>query len=931
MKIIERLKVQGANEVNAVMLDDNGERYPVFLKSLHNKITFDELIKSGYKLYALPYGFVKDGVKMDDLPINTFNCTEQEIDRMYFAIGESVSDEELKSHFAEKEIESIPIPETHYTIFTREEFLKYLDEVGRTSLDDDFKPINYFVHPDAQFTLNEFFSSEYTKYTNILDRRRTMSVVKYRKLVNFLHRFGLAENFTFHDVMDAYFAWGIDGLNVKIADKQRTSSQFVLDMRRNVVKADRLMYGLIDGSGNLYPPTQEGYKFKALGMDSDSVKTVIEGMDPDEVKEHPFRADVKVSITTLIGEGIKAQYSRSHLYINSVMFPTLSIQAPYNKGTTVEPYMALEKNEELLYETSVLYALATEIVSRREPDIKTCSYDVLRRFGLSPRTALQYIVAKKSMYFMAKFDPTAQGRDDDLPQVTFNGIDQFLSLHQKGLVDADRETITGIIQGDVNIDALDMAKQLVGREKGNVTKVFNLLSALHNVWGTTLEEMRNELAKVPAEGGVMTINGPHGLKCEISVRKSEVTAKAAENDIVRLSQRAAEECSWFSYITLVAGEVGSPEVRRHVGVEFLYADRNDKAVKQLIGVVSEKFDEKVATTSLSASDRKLLEYMKMPIVLNRYFEIALKGTITWPAQLGGGTESVSYDLQQNIYNTLIRSIESTVAYCNFAAVGVANGRAKLDSFCVNAFVTPEYVIPRSGCTLHVVPFYALWYNYRDMSPNVFQQLVDKGVLDPNFVCWDTRYANSQFEKRDMYHIDNVTSLYKYYTRARKEVAEYPSDMEFKSVLHPVVYNFPGLYLNDEGQVDRYADCAELPEPRVGAPKVKLGSHYTIDSHTYDDIFRPQKQVSETEYIRGFVGHTADALMSNRELLTKIPAYNPVLMVDRRTGSIYNMKTQEYMDFHRITELDNGDYPVMHIYNRTYMLRDIEGNLWEVAI
>ena len=98
MEIKARLKTIGSNEVNAVLLNDSGEEYPVFLKSLHNTIIFPALIESGYKLTGLPYGFIKDGVELNQLPIQSYECTEQEVEMMYNSIGVPVSQEELKKH-----------------------------------------------------------------------------------------------------------------------------------------------------------------------------------------------------------------------------------------------------------------------------------------------------------------------------------------------------------------------------------------------------------------------------------------------------------------------------------------------------------------------------------------------------------------------------------------------------------------------------------------------------------------------------------------------------------------------------------------------------------------------------------------------------------------------------------------------------------------
>ena len=61
MEIKKRLRVQGSNEVNAVLLSDEGEEYPVFLESLHNTIKEFDLLRRKGRRGTLYLTDVKDG------------------------------------------------------------------------------------------------------------------------------------------------------------------------------------------------------------------------------------------------------------------------------------------------------------------------------------------------------------------------------------------------------------------------------------------------------------------------------------------------------------------------------------------------------------------------------------------------------------------------------------------------------------------------------------------------------------------------------------------------------------------------------------------------------------------------------------------------------------------------------------------------------
>ena len=53
MLLKKRLIVDGGAEPTAVLINDEGEEYPVFLESLHNTVILPELMKSGYTLTSL--------------------------------------------------------------------------------------------------------------------------------------------------------------------------------------------------------------------------------------------------------------------------------------------------------------------------------------------------------------------------------------------------------------------------------------------------------------------------------------------------------------------------------------------------------------------------------------------------------------------------------------------------------------------------------------------------------------------------------------------------------------------------------------------------------------------------------------------------------------------------------------------------------------
>lgn len=209
MLLKKRLIVDGGAEPTAVLINDEGEEYPVFLESLHNTVILPELMKSGYTLTSLPYGFVKDGVSFDKLPVETYTPTDVETELMYNSIGVKMNYDDIKAYISVSDAVGLPTPPTEYTIHTREELISYLSATAVATLDDDFLPLNYFVAPDARFDIKEYLHSDNHKWVELITKRREMTLVKFHKLVAWLREKGLiGANYTAIDVLDAYFSWG---------------------------------------------------------------------------------------------------------------------------------------------------------------------------------------------------------------------------------------------------------------------------------------------------------------------------------------------------------------------------------------------------------------------------------------------------------------------------------------------------------------------------------------------------------------------------------------------------------------------------------------------------------------------------------------------------------------------------------------------------
>ena len=138
------------------------------------------------------------------------------------------------------------------------------------------------------------------------------------------------------------------------------------------------------------------------------------------------------------------------------------------------------------------------------------------------------------------------------------------------------------------------------------------------------------------------------------------------------------------YVTLVAREVGNDNCERHVGIEFYMVNRSNKQVAELLEQLVAMYEEKVSVTLADVVQQAKALRMKNVFALSRFFEIALKGTITWSKQLGGETIVATAEQRATAKAHLETKIENLTAYCSFTVNAFSAATLSFNAYCVNA-------------------------------------------------------------------------------------------------------------------------------------------------------------------------------------------------------------------------------------------------------
>lgn len=913
MQIISRLKVLTDGKYqDAVLLREDCEEYPVFLESLINTAIFPALIESGYSLTSLPYGFYKDGTSLDDLPESIISPTEDQLEDMYNMIGMPVPTDELKQYLSTDNISTYNLPKTEYTIFTREEFLAYLDMCATIDNEDDVKPINYFVAPEARFNFGEYTDAEYSKYVKIMTERRALTVRKLDKLIAWLQQINLRPNPSGFDVVEAYMAWGMDGLNHTLLDYKRENSIYELTPSRTQLIAYSECLGALDNLGNILVP--EHYKGMVWEPNTiGDINTMAANLPTNGIQALPLRCKTSVEKGTLYCKERNIEFSNSLVYMSGYTFPTLFIKSMADATVRHTIDSALPSKREEYMTDITLKALAVKLYDMRKCRKFVSSYKALTLRGLSPDAALRYVLLASGTKLSAM-----PSLGEDLSTISTAEIDSFLQNELDGFV---AEQLQNVMDGAVNCDNIDNASRV--ESSINTESTYHDLYCVHHFLGVSLETILQKILMIDKDTKSIKFEG-NNYFMEIDTTPIRYKYNAYLRDVQEYDLKAADESPNLLYVTRVARAVGKEDCRKHIAFEG-YRVFRDKEAETLLTKLKDDYLERVNRMLNNEGLRAKFTARAGAFAAKAFFEVVFKHEVSYPKELGGDKVPAMPSMIEACKAKLFPVVESTLACTKHAFTGTSHADLHFSFYCCNAYITTDYVIPREGVTLKEVPFYSLWYYWQKYNPGVFAQLVERGVIPSDFQAWVTRYFDQGLvDNRTADTSDVYDNLLRYYNAVTAYVDELPNDMDF-IVPTPLEMTYASFWDEDSIPV--------LKTPRTEKPVVRLGVVRDITFNDYKDFVFPEEESSIGEqYIREFITYDAESIIYCDNVLDKVPdPSKKPFYVAKYTKSLVLPETREIIDFRRILELDPNEYSFIQLYGRVYLLRDTSGKLWEVRI
>lgn len=434
MDIISRLINNG--EQIGVYAKDGTETYALPMEALKSEFYHDLLKTSGYKLTEVTKPeYNRNGVDISDLPEMDFN---------------SLNDDDMMGFFNAKDLyPPMPISDLYklversesfekfregmYTIHTREEFIKYLDSIKNGVSSDDFMPINYFVAPSARFSAAEYLSGSIANYISIMSNRRVFSRARFNHFVNWLINDKGNANPTPDDVIDAYFSFGFDGVNLAVTAKiedittvnprapkgknngeQSAEIADMVDMLVSFHDTDVALLSsnrdafegllFVENENNIIPESvRRNTTFaKSLSADFYSRHSVL---GPNEYIPEAFyikrsyKVRTWVCVDTETNEQFKIIISpldvltRSSSNTGAGVLNSFGPCTPDNFSKIQTPSKWFVRDSSYENDVAILKQVAAEMCSKTLVPCSDTSFNILLRMGVTPGCAVRYILS----------------------------------------------------------------------------------------------------------------------------------------------------------------------------------------------------------------------------------------------------------------------------------------------------------------------------------------------------------------------------------------------------------------------------------------------------------------------------------------------------------------------------------------------------------
>lgn len=891
---IKRLLTRGGQPFAAEIVDGT-EKYMVFLEALGNSVILPELIKSGWKLTALPLSLSKNGTALMDLPKIEYSPSISEEQDMYDMLGTEMPLEERKKLLSTEEVRTVKMAEGNYTIQTREDFLRYLEETSNTKMAEDFLPINYFVHPAALFTFEEFKDPANRKWLSMLDKRRHLSMAQFDNLRQWAVHNGLKPDFSAQELLSFYFQWGICGLSVPVLSKRTAEHYVMCDVpvsSADVTNRTPFVndFGLVDRFQREYrKPGTERYQLS----DPKEALRVSQLLKDDEVAVVRVRAPIGELVEEWETMETNISFNPRYLMVGDSRFTSLKARGKFGD---IHPRHWNPSTEEDMNNDMFLRSMASDFIEKRKVKADISSYRALCEVGCSPLSALVYM---KDVLELDKVDPLAT--DEDV-LVTTNDIVTYL---QGGTVPVEvQNVIEGLMDGSQNIDAVQAG--ITNDANQSADKLYTMLYCANHILNIPAKDIYTAIANFDGTTPLSFTNGQVTLR--IPSDPIDAAYRGFKADKAAYRKEQAEKADNFMWVDAVARELGPESASRHVGVRC-YTARLNSRMKDELALLQNEFIKRAEEEVNNPYVLNACRENARIVAINALFSGALRGFYTFPEEVDKSVVRITPE-QRASWRKCIEGpfVDDTVSISDDAVYFDFAGEWKW--YCVNAIIQPTKVTPRYGFSLKETSLIATWHDYSTLP--IYKDLLQRNLIKVGDQPWSLlAMTRPVFNQRE-----DDRGLISYFNASKQYLDSYDRTKQFVGVPHILELQYP-IFSNDD---------AEAPAAAVGEEyKFKVGTGRIIQ-YAKDDI---GEKVSSKPPILPFNNLTPEDFFytGGKMSLPVKSGKKPITVLDN---------SSLFVDGHEVRPADVEnmnpvEYPVTHLCGRRYLICDALGAYWTVEV
>ena len=989
-------KIFKGEELFGYQVEDAGEKYPIYPKGLHNPTVLDELLKEGWELVSLPFGLEKDGLRLEDLEtIKYEDLNLSDLDLQYMDDQEQTvyPNAVLLTKVSRNSEESLyEFKKGVGIIKTREEFLKFLDSIAAGLGDKadtfNYMPLNYFVAPAALFTPDEYFAGENDKYRKIIENRRFMEYSKFCLLVKTFVKEGLlTENYTAKQLTDMYFSWGICGLRFKTLNYERKESPTILGANVNWNHDDNIIpfnyrreLSYLKADGDTYRnATTKSSTWAPVSIPDKLTRRAqaLARYGEEYIEPELLESRIIEELTVITGEDIRIVFNESDMQIEYKDVPARAVALKVKRigsnnvqlSSRFSNIYSKDENNDLANYLTIT-ALSNAIAQKVTVKTTASSYKALFTMGAGPKSVFNYILNQPGIateYSINRIDKDSESYRDlgnmtaeEKKQAESEALtpQEFTKLIERYLNDDLPEsdqyyetvkyTVQSIMDGELNVDGVQKGETA---DSGAQTSESynNYLLVAQRFLGLSLNDLYNKVEELNTESRKIEFEG-NGLKMIMPISPVNSKERGYFDDIENYKAIQSDKAPILGYITKAWRELStSKSIGRHIGFEMQMIDMTDSKVAARVAPIIKMIDdviiEEIRNNFIEGEDLDFDRYMSTIGVIRSesLFRIIKLGEYVMPPKLGGK----KYIPSQNVIDTLrsfaVRKIYDSTLQLADNTINIFGNPIV---YCVNAIVTPEYIIPRGTYKIEEYSFVPMWLNTAG-TPQTEQirGMLLKNELIPNsdFNGAENEYLTEHLPKKykgvDIDIKVEPRSLFSYKREADKLIASTPADVELKTAVHVFDKLYGDLLGRDLNANKPRTDGSTEPHKWISAAKTMITQKDVISRSPYLlDVFKPDRKALEAPktgfyWFKGFeaLDYITNQGKDVEDLVKAIDGeYSVSFLGDNGESAYFTDETTAVpSDIEKL--YSTGKYKIRQISGRKYLCEDVFGKLIEVRV